>query len=48
MGECLVYVLTVTLKDDMTPTVKECWIETYKALSSDMIRAQVKMSNRRR
>jgi len=42
MGEALIYALEETLGGDLTDSVKDAWRETYKALSEDMIRAQVK------
>jgi len=46
MGESLILTLEETLKDDITPEVKEAWLETYNALSQDMIRAIVKQTKR--
>ena len=39
MGECLISTLEETL-GDMTPAGKEAWVETYAALSGDMIKGQ--------
>jgi hemoglobin-like flavoprotein len=42
LGDGLLHTLETTLKSDFTEPVKEAWVETYKALSFDMIRAQGK------
>jgi methyl-accepting chemotaxis protein len=42
MGDALNHTLETTLKGSFTEPIKESWIETYKALSQDMVRAQVK------
>lgn len=47
MGTCLVEVLEQTLKHEMTEPVKHAWVETYKALSGDMVRAMAKTKSRR-
>jgi hemoglobin-like flavoprotein len=40
MGTCLIATLEESLsEDDFTATVKEAWVETYSALSQDMIRS---------
>jgi methyl-accepting chemotaxis protein len=41
MGEALVCVLQDALGDRFTNTIEASWVETYGALSGDMIRAQV-------
>ncbi len=46
MGDALLHTLETTLKDDFTDPIREAWIETYSALSQDMIRAQVKVKQR--
>jgi methyl-accepting chemotaxis protein len=47
MGDALIHTLEETLKaDDFTEPIKEAWIEVYKALSQDMIRAQVQLKRR--
>jgi hemoglobin-like flavoprotein len=46
MGDALIHTLETTLKDDFTDPIREAWIETYSALSQDMIRAQVKVKQR--
>jgi methyl-accepting chemotaxis protein len=48
MGEALVCVLQDALGDEFTESIKESWIETYKELSGDMIRAQVNAGAGRR
>jgi hemoglobin-like flavoprotein len=40
MGECLIATLDETL-GEMAPATREAWIETYDALSGDMIKAQL-------
>jgi hemoglobin-like flavoprotein len=40
MGDVLIATLEEALADGLNPTCKAAWTETYKALSSDMIRAQ--------
>jgi hemoglobin-like flavoprotein len=45
MGDALLLTLETTLKGDFTEPIREAWIETYKALSQDMIRAQIKAKN---
>ena len=41
MGECLIQTLEDTLEEGaITPAAKQAWMETYDALSGDMIRAQ--------
>jgi hypothetical protein len=45
MGDALIHTLETTLKADFTDNIKEAWVETYKALSQDMIRAQIKAKN---
>jgi hemoglobin-like flavoprotein len=41
MGECLIKTLEDTLEEGtVTPAAKLAWIETYDALSGDMVRAQ--------
>jgi hemoglobin-like flavoprotein len=47
MGESLVHTLETTLKGDFTDPIREAWIETYSALSQDMIRAQIKAKPRK-
>ena len=47
MGEALIATLEETLQHELADNVKEAWNETYKALSSDMIRAMTKESSRR-
>jgi hemoglobin-like flavoprotein len=42
MGEALVCALQDALGGGFTETIKASWIETYDALSGDMIRAMVK------
>jgi hypothetical protein len=42
MGDALILTLETTLKGDFTDPIREAWIETYSALSQDMIRAQIK------
>ena len=39
MGEALISTLEETLDTEVTDQFKEAWMETYKALSSDMISA---------
>ena len=46
MGECLIETLEETL-GEMQPDVKEAWIETYDALSGDMVKAQLNVNQRR-
>jgi len=46
MGDALVETLETHLGKDFTEPVREAWLETYKALSQDMIRAQVKHNKR--
>lgn len=46
MGDALMHTLETTLKADFTEPVKEAWLQTYSALSQDMIRAQVKAKPR--
>ena len=41
MGDALLLALEATLKDEFTPPIKEAWIETYGALSGDMVRGMV-------
>jgi hemoglobin-like flavoprotein len=41
MGEALAHVLKETLGDAFTDVVAEAWVETYAALSGDMIQAQL-------
>jgi hemoglobin-like flavoprotein len=45
MGDALVHTLETTLKGEFTDRIREAWLETYKALSEDMIRAQIKTKN---
>jgi methyl-accepting chemotaxis protein len=45
MGDALIHTLETTLKDDFTDNIRDAWVETYKALSQDMIRAQIKHKN---
>jgi hemoglobin-like flavoprotein len=45
MGDALIHTLESTLKKDFTDNIREAWVETYKALSQDMIRAQIKHKN---
>jgi hemoglobin-like flavoprotein len=47
MGDALVHTLETTLKGDFTDPIREAWIETYGALSQDMIRAQIKAKPRK-
>lgn len=48
MGECLIHTLATTFKPEiMTSVVLEAWKDTYNALASDMIRAQVQANNRK-
>jgi methyl-accepting chemotaxis protein len=46
MGDALMHTLETTLKADFTQPVKDAWLQTYSALSQDMIRAQVKAKTR--
>lgn len=46
MGESLIYTLEESLKEEFTGAVKESWLEVYKALSQDMIRAMAKHNRR--
>lgn len=46
MGECLIETLDEVLKEQITDTIKDAWEETYKALSSDMIRAMAQETRR--
>ena len=46
MGEALLAALEEILKDTITEPIKEAWMETYNALSEDMIRAMVKEGRR--
>lgn len=39
MGQALLVVLEEFLGEDFTPHMKECWLETYQALSYDMMRS---------
>lgn len=39
MGDCLIWTLETTLPDGLTDVEKQSWINTYKSLSHDMIRA---------
>ena len=43
MGDALLYILKETLGDGFTESIKASWVETYVALSQDMIRAQHKV-----
>jgi len=43
MGVALVETLEELLGDSWTNPVKEAWVETYEALSGDMIEAQLAM-----
>lgn len=42
MGNALVHVLEETLGDNFTENIRDSWLETYQALSGDMIEAQLK------
>ena len=46
MGEALLHALETSLSLDAT--TKEAWVETYHALSQDMIRAQMSSSAKRK
>jgi methyl-accepting chemotaxis protein len=46
MGDALLLTLEDNLKADFTDAVKAAWVETYNALSQDMIRAQAVHRNR--
>jgi hemoglobin-like flavoprotein len=46
MGDALMHTLETILKADFTEPVKEAWLQTYSALSQDMLRAQVKNKTR--
>jgi hypothetical protein len=42
MGDALMHTLETILRADFTEPVKEAWLQTYSALSQDMLPAQVK------
>jgi hypothetical protein len=42
MGDALIHTLETILKSDFTEPVKEAWLQTYSALSLDMLPIQVK------
>jgi hemoglobin-like flavoprotein len=46
MGDALLHTLETTLKGDFTDPIRDAWVEIYKALSQDMIQAQVKAKPR--
>jgi len=47
MGTVLIETLEEMLKESFTKDIKAAWIETYGALSSDMIRAHARASRRK-
>jgi hypothetical protein len=46
MGDALIHTFKTILKADFTEPIKEAWLQTYSALSQDMLRAQVKAKTR--
>jgi hypothetical protein len=46
MGDALIHTLETILKADFTEPVKKAWLQTYSALSQDMLRAQVNTKTR--
>lgn len=48
MGDALLHTLEASLDDkEFSSTVREAWVETYAALSQDMIRAQAALNKRK-
>jgi hemoglobin-like flavoprotein len=49
MGSCLIETLEECLDErDFNANTRDAWVETYNALSQDMIRSQVKFNQQRR
>jgi hemoglobin-like flavoprotein len=46
MGDALIHTFETILKADFTEPVKEAWLQTYSALSQDMLGAQAKVKTR--